>query len=188
MPAKPFNLKARKSGTDAPVISLDSPDLSQNSDPNRLNYPIDKQTWEEDAQVWHELYRASQPKRPAGPDLGNPDSPLGSHTGTESVVVIPRRVQADDYGEDADSVASSGRTPTGPIAESPKKKPRIDDKDLEDDGKDFSSPTQEFEQPDLFKETLADPSLEPPLLLQLMMEMALVESSRLPVLEMMVKI
>lgn len=160
MPSQSFKLKARKSGADAPVISLDSPpDLSQPFDPNRLNCPIDQNTWNEDAQAWHELRLASQPKRSAGSVLGNPDSPHGSQARTESVVGTPRRAQADDYGDDGVSVASSGRTPTGPITESPKKKPRTDDKDFEDDGRDFSSPTQEFEQPDHFKETLADGSL-----------------------------
>ena len=71
MPSQSFNLKARKSGVDASVISLDSPpDFGQPFDPNRLNCSIDQVTWNEDAQAWHELQRASQPKRPADPVHG----------------------------------------------------------------------------------------------------------------------
>ena len=144
------------------MISFDSPpDLGQPFDPNRLNCSIDQNMWNEDAQAWHELHRASQPKRPADSVLGNPDSPHGSQARTESVAGTPRRAQTDDYGDDGVSVASSRRTPTGPVTESPKKKPRTDDKDLEDDGKDFNSPTQEFEQPDHFKETMPE-TVRPP--------------------------
>ena len=162
MPSQSFNLKARKSGVDASVISLDSPpDHGQPFDPNRLNCPIDQDTWNEDAQAWQELRRASQPKRPADPVLGSPDSPHESQAKTESVAGTPRRAQTDDYGDDGVSVAPSGRTPTGPVTESPKKKPRTDDKDFEDDGKNFSSPTQEFDQSDSFKKTLPDGSPPP---------------------------
>ena len=98
---------------------------------------------------------------PPTPSSAAPTSPLESQVKTENVATTPRRAQTDDYCDDGISTASSGRTPTGPVAESPKKKPRTNDKDLEDDGKDFSSPTQEFEQPDNFKETLPD-GLPPP--------------------------
>ena len=161
MPSQSFNLRTRKSGTEAPVISIDSPpDLGQPSDPNRLTH-VDQDMWNEDAQAWHEFRQASQPKRPAEPLLGNASSPPGNQIKTESAAGTPRRTQANAHEDDGVSVASSGRTPTGPITESPMKKLRTDDKDLDDDGKDFSSPTQEFFQSDGFKETLPDGSPPP---------------------------
>ena len=143
------------------MISIDSPpDLGQPSDPNRLTH-VDQDMWNEDAQAWHEFRQASQPKRPADPLLGNASSPPANQIKTESAASTPRRAQGNAHEDDEVSVASSGRTPTGPITESPTKKPRTDDKDLDDDGKDFSSPTQEFFQSDGFKETLPDGSPPP---------------------------